>query len=66
MTVYSDTERKFAWHPVKTHSGKRIWCRYYIRADSITLRYFGKKFLGSKIECRIFTESEWTLELLKV
>ena len=65
MTVYGETVRKFAYIPVKTYSGKRIWCRYYIQADAITLKYLGKKYLGSKIECRIFTESEWTLELLK-
>ena len=65
MTVYGLSERKFAYFPVKTYSGKLVWFRYYIIADSITLKYFGKKYLGSKIECRTFTEPEWTLELIK-
>lgn len=65
MTVYSTNKQKFAWHPVKTYSGKWIWCRHYIKANAIILKYFRKKYLGSKIECRIFTESEWILELLK-
>jgi len=65
MTVYGYSERKFAYVPVKTYSGKHIWFRYYIRTNEITLRFFGKKFLGSKIEYKRFTELEWTLELLK-
>lgn len=65
MTVCGDNERKFAYIPIKTHSNKRIWFRYYIRANAITLRYFGRNFLGSRNEYRRFTEEEWTLEMLK-
>ena len=64
-TVYVAHVRKFAYVPVKTYAGSRVWLRHYVKADTIVIRYTENKFPVSNNHIRIFTESDWTLELLK-
>jgi hypothetical protein len=59
----SSTQR-FAYFPTKMYSGKWIWWQHYIRATE------GKEVPALPVawqgEYRRFTESEWSLELLKL
>jgi len=58
-------KRKFAYIPTKTYSGKRIWCQYYIRATAGKIIHLGESRMAFRSEYRRFTESEWSMELLK-
>mgnify|MGYP006447091643 CR=1 FL=1 len=58
-------KRYFAYIPTKTYSGKWLWWRYYIRATAGELTLVGESGIVWKNEYRRFTESEWTLELIK-
>lgn len=65
MKTYGHSKRKFAWYPVKTYSGKRIWWSHYIQATAGKIIPVGETGMAWKSEYRLFTESEWTMELLK-
>jgi len=58
-------KRYFAYIPTKTYSGKWVWWRYYVRATAGELIPIGELGIGFRSEYRRFTESEWTLELIK-
>jgi len=58
-------KRKFAYIPIKTYSGKRIWWHYYVRATAGEIIPVGESGMAWRSEYRRFTESEWSMELLK-
>ena len=57
--------REWAWLPVLTTSGQRIWCDWYWTVHSSRLV---TSILGTPIyatECTIYSQSEWLAHKLK-
>lgn len=56
-------QKRFAWLPVRTDTGKLLWLTHYYRQVKVTVRFNGG---GKKMEkFRHCTEKEYLLELLR-
>lgn len=55
-------KEKFAWLPVKTHSGKWIWNKKYIVK---TKKIYGLAGESPVVYKEVYSKNEWLLKLLK-
>ena len=55
-------EKKFAWRPILTTSGKWIWWRDYVKLMKI---YWGIAGESPAVDAEFYTEGEWLLESIK-
>lgn len=55
-------KEKWAWFPVKTESGKRIWWNAYISTEK---KIWGVAGEGPVYDMKKYSKKEWVLYLLK-